>query len=192
MTATREDTIARGEKVVLRGRRSEDARNDYAWRRDPELARYDATHPITVSYEEFRRTYRSELAHADPRRRVYAIEDRRGRHIGSVMYYNIDLRRREAELGITIGEPADRGHGYGAEAVSLLIDHIFTASAITRVYLHTLDWNVRAQRAFRRAGFRPCGRVRRGEHRFYVMELLREWRWEREYQRRALPPSGGR
>jgi RimJ/RimL family protein N-acetyltransferase len=47
------------------------------------------------------------------------------------------------------------------------------------VYLKTLDWNVRAQRAFERAGFRMCGRLRRGMNTFVVMEFMSAWQ-ERE------------
>ena len=56
-----------------------------------------------------------------------------------------------------------------------------------RVYLHTLDWNVRAQKAFAAVGFRDCGRLRRGDNRFHVMEVRREWLWQRDYQRRSMP-----
>ncbi len=194
MTATESDVIAAGARVVLRRKRLSDAANDYAWRRDAELARYDAATPTSLSYDEFLATFREELRHAQPVRRTYAVDDREGGHIGNVMYYNIDHRRREAELGITIGDPAYWGRGCGSEAVALLVDYIFTETPLTRVYLHTLDWNVRAQRSFAGAGFRPCGRTRRGHHRFQIMEIRRAWLWQRDYPRRARkrPPRRGR
>jgi RimJ/RimL family protein N-acetyltransferase len=179
--------IASGQRVDLRVKRLSDAANDYAWRRDPVLARYDAARPTSLTYEEFLATFTEELLHPQPFRRTFAVVDHNEVHIGNVMYYNIDLQRREAELGITIGNPAYWGRGYGSEAVSLLVDHVFTVSSLTRLYLHTLDWNVRAQRAFESAGFRDCGRARRNQHRFHVMELRREWRYAREYGRRAVP-----
>ena len=186
MTTIESDVIASGSYVRLRRKRLSDAPNDYAWRRDPVLARYDAARPTQLTYEEFLATYTEELLHPQRFRRTYAVEDPSALHIGNAMYYNIDLQRREAELGITIGNPAYWSRGCGSEAVDLLIDHVFTATALARIYLHTLDWNVRAQRAFERAGFRQIGRSRRGEHRFRVMELRREWRWDREYARRAI------
>lgn len=177
MTTTQDDTIARGTQVALRHKRLSDAANDYAWRRDPDLARYDAARPITISYEDYLAAYTEELRSPHNLRKVYAVEDPHGRHIGNVMYYNIDLARREAEIGITIGISVYWGHGYGSDAVRLMADHIFATTPLTRLYLHTLDWNVRAQRSFARAGFRECGRTRRGGYRFCVMELRREWRW---------------
>jgi RimJ/RimL family protein N-acetyltransferase len=53
------------------------------------------------------------------------------------------------------------------------------------VYLKTLDWNVRAQRAFEKAGFQACGRSRRGGNVFVVMEFLSSWLDERAEKRRT-------
>jgi RimJ/RimL family protein N-acetyltransferase len=186
MTTVDSEIILAGKRVGLRRKRLSDAPADYAWRRDPVLARYDAASPIKLSYKEFLSTYTEELLHPKAFRRTYAVDDRSGIHIGNVMYYNIDQQRRETELGITIGNPAYWGRGFGSEAVDLLIDHVFTETSLTRVYLHTLDWNVRAQRAFESAGFTDCGRVRRADHVFHVMEVRRERRWDRDYPRRAM------
>ena len=183
--APHERELARGSRVVLRSKRLSDAPQDYAWRRDHDLARYDASPPLCGSYPEFLAAYTEELLHPPTYRRVVAVDDLRGHHIGNEMYYNIDLARREAEVGITIGEPAYWGRGYGSEAVELLIDYVFTNTSLTRLYLHTLDWNLRAQRSFARAGFRDCGRARRSGHFFHVMEVRREWRWREDYAVRA-------
>ena len=177
--ALADEWVAVGTKVRLRDKRLGDARSDYAWRRDETLARYDAARPLTQPYEDFFEHFREELRNPQPFRRTFAVEVHSangsddGVHIGNVMYYNIDLSRREAELGVTIGEPAYWGHGYGTEAVALLLDHVFSTTTLTRIYLHTLDWNVRAQRSFISAGFRDCGRSRRGEYRFHRMEIWR-------------------
>jgi len=175
VTTTDAGTIAVGRKVRLRRKRLSDAAADYAWRRDPVLVRYDAAQPLQQPYDQFLSAYAEELRYPPPYRRTFAVEDLADVHIGNVMYYNVDLARREAELGITIGKPAYWGSGYGTEAVRLLVAYVFAQTSLTRIYLHTLDWNVRAQRAFARAGFRDCGRTRRGRYRFHVMEVRREW-----------------
>ena len=51
----------RGAKVVLRDKLLEDAVNDYAWRTDVELSRFDATKPIKMSYGSFMQYSRGEL-----------------------------------------------------------------------------------------------------------------------------------
>ncbi len=107
--------------------------------------------------------------------RNLAIEDESGRRIGNVMYYNVDRWRKEAEIGISIGQREYWGRGYGSDAVRTLVRYLFRATDLRRLYLHTLDWNVRAQRAFYKAGFRPCGTAYRNGHTFVVMEVRRDW-----------------
>lgn len=175
MTTTVEGEVARGELIVLREKRLGDGLEDYRWRTDPELARYDAARPFAASYDDYIALYRDELTYPSPYRRTLAVEDNGGRHIGNVMYYNIDTIRREAEIGITIGDRTYWGRGYGTDAVRTLVRHIVAATGFRRVYLKTLDWNARAQRAFGKAGFRQCGRSRRGGNTFIVMECLAAW-----------------
>jgi len=175
VTTTIHGEVARGELVVLREKRLGDAPNDYRWRTDAELAHYDAARPFAATYHDYLALYRDELSYPSPYRHSLAIEDVDGRHIGNAMYYNIDTVRREAEIGITIGERDYWGRGYGADAVKTLVISIIEATGFRRVYLKTLDWNTRAQRAFERAGFRVCGRSRRGGNSFVVMEFLADW-----------------
>ena len=175
MTATHDQVVAVGRRVRLRHKQLSDARRDYTWRRDPDLTRHDAARPTILTYEEFLAQAADELQHPPhPYRRTFAVEAFDGEHIGNVMYYNLDTARREVELGITIGNEAYWGHGYGSEAVTLLLRHLFGETVVERVYLHTLDWNVRAQKSFTRAGFHICGKARRGEYRFLVMDIWRD------------------
>ena len=175
MTTTIEGEVARGELIVLREKRLSDAANDYAWRTDIELARFDAARPFAASFNDYAALFRDELAYPSPYRRSLAVETLDGRHIGNVMYYNIDTLRREAEIGITIGDRSFWGRGYGTDTVRTLVEHILRVTGFRRVYLKTLDWNRRAQRAFEKAGFRVCGRSRRAGNTFVVMEFMSAW-----------------
>ncbi len=179
MTAV-DDQVAHGTLVRLRRKRLDDAEADYQWRRDPELARFDAASPLRSSFQDFLVTYTEDLRYPSPFRRVFAIEDLDGCHIGNVMYYNIDERRGEAELGITIGDKRYWSQGYGSDAVRTFVDYLFSETPLRRIYLNTLDWNVRAQQSFRKAGFAPVGTNRRGFHSFITMECRREWQASRE------------
>lgn len=168
-----DDVVASGGLVRLRLKRLADARADYSWRRDETLARYDAARALQQPYEGFLANFRNDLLHPHNFRRTFSVESLAGEHIGNVMYYNIDLARHETELGVTIGDPDYWGRGLGTEAVRLLVDYVFNTTSLNRIYLHTLDWNLRAQRAFHSAGFRDTGRSRRGSHRFHRMEITR-------------------
>lgn len=170
-----DDEVACGSLIRLRRKRLADAQNDYAWRCDPELARFDAAAPLRVPFNDFLVSYREDINYPSPFRRVYAIETLDGTHIGNVMYYNIDEARGEAELGITIGDRRYWSSGYGRDAVRTFVRFLFEVGRMRRIYLNTLDWNVRAQRSFKAAGFVQYGTNKRGMHAFVSMEILREW-----------------
>jgi len=175
MTTLAHGEVARGAKVVLREKRLGDAWHDYHWRSQAELSRFDAARPLSITYPEYLALFREEILYPSPYRRSLAIETEEGRHIGNIMYYNIDALRQEAELGVTIGETDCWGKGYGTEAVRLLVERLLGRLGFRRVYLKTLDWNQRAQRAFQKAGFVECGRAFRSGNGFTLMEVRREW-----------------
>jgi RimJ/RimL family protein N-acetyltransferase len=171
---TYDDVVARGRRTVIRRKRLSDAADEYRWRSDAELARYDASRPVQVPFENYLRNWSFDYRFTDMGGRSFAIEDENGRHIGNVMYYNIDQTRSEAEIGISIGERRCWSAGYGTDAIIALTRVLLARGDIVRLYLHTLDWNVRAQRAFEKAGFRPCGTSWRDARTFVVMELWRQ------------------
>ena len=139
-----------GRLVVLREKRIEDVEADFAWRVDPELASLDATSPLRLSLKEYTRYFRDELEYPSPWSVRLAVDTLGGEHIGNVMYYDVDERKRQAELGIMIG--------------------------IERVYLHTLEWNERAQTVFKKTGFTPVRKVSRDGYNFILMEMIRsDW-----------------
>ena len=181
-----ERVFIKGEKVVLREKGIEDARDDYAWRVDEELASLDGTRPLNMSYEDFLKYAREDLAFPSTQSKRLAIDTHEGKHIGNCMYYDIDLRQGEAEMGIMIGERDFWSKGYGTDSVDSLLNHIFSTTPLTRVYLHTLEWNHRARRCFAKSGFREVKRVRRSRKDFILMEV---WRAEWEGSQRSKQKS---
>jgi RimJ/RimL family protein N-acetyltransferase len=182
-----------GVNVLLRDKCADDIADDYAWRRDTELSKLDATLPIQMSSAEFRRYAVEELGYNSRWSKRFAIdaldgdddddEIGPGRHIGNCMYYDIDERRSETELGIMIGDREYWGRGYGEDAVRTLLDYIFTSTALGKVYLHTLTWNDRARRSFTKAGFKEIREVRRNSKDFIRMEVVRaDWAEARRLQ----------
>ena len=166
-----------GDRVVLRDKSVGDIEADYVWRRDPELARLDGTEPLQMSLPDYRRLVRGELRSRNRESRRFGIETRDGRYIGTCMYYDVDERRSEAELGIMIGDREYWGSGLGTDAVSTLLDYVFTSTGLGRVFLHTLSWNSRARRCFSKAGFAEVRGVRRNGLDYVRMEISRE-EWE--------------
>lgn len=188
-----EEFLIVGEKVCIREKRLSDAEEDHSWRCDPELARLDAAAPLRMDYQEYLRQYKRELEYPSAFSRRFGIDTLDGGvHIGNCMYYDMDYFRGTAELGILLGNRDYWGGGYGTEAVQLLLYYMFNQMPIKRVYLHTLDWNHRAQRSFEKCGFTIIRPVKRSGWEFFFMELKRE-RWaelqkeeeEREARERA-------
>jgi len=175
VTNVHDDVVARGRRTVIRRKRLTDARDEYSWRSDPELARFDASRPVQTPFEAYERNWSFDYRFTDMPGRSFAVEDEAGRHIGNIMYYNIDAARGEAEVGISIGERDRWSGGYGSDAVEALVRVLFEGGRLSRFYLHTLDWNRRAQRAFEKAGFSACGTSWRDGHTFVVMEARRAW-----------------
>lgn len=80
--------------------------------------------------------------------------------IGSCALHNIDYRNRSAVFGIMIGESAARGRGFGTETARLMLDYAFTILGLHSVSLTVAGFNLAGQKAYARAGFRECGRLR--------------------------------
>ncbi len=178
--------IARGTRTVLRRKLPSDAADDYRWQCDAELARLDATTPLDCSFEDYQAEYVYELEQPGPLlRHTFAIDTLEdGRHIGNAVYYNVDTLRREAELGIMIGDRAYWDRGYGSDAVRTLVDYIFRTTGLERIYLKTLRDNTRAQKCFLKSGFRPGGYLEKDGYSFLLMEQTRA-----DWAKRARPEA---
>ncbi len=174
-----------GQHIVLREKRIEDAVVDFEWRVDPELAKLDATTPLRLTLDEYTRYFRDELEFPSPWSVRLAVETPDGEHIGNVMYYDVDERKKQAELGIMIGIKEYWGRGYGTDVVATVLKHIFMDTGIERVYLHTLTWNDRAQSAFKKSGFKVVRDVRKDGYDFLKMEITRE-DWLAEHPEAAV------
>jgi ribosomal-protein-alanine N-acetyltransferase len=167
-----------GKKVRLREKKLTDVRNDYAWQRDPELSRFDAVSVLDLPFAVYLLDYTAEIKKRRPNRFPLAIETMDGRHIGNCTCYEIDARKGEAQFGIMIGDAEYRDKGYGRDAVGTMVDFVFRTTGLNRIYLKTLDWNLRAQKCFARCGFMPCGQTKRNGHNFLLMEINKE-QWEK-------------
>ena len=119
----------------------------------------DPARPLTP--EAIEAAY-DRIARSEGRDRVdFAIYERAAlRPIGALNLRDIDHAHRTAEYGISIGDPADRGKGYGTEATMLLLDYAFHVLGLHNVWLDTVAYNEPALRAYAHAGFKVIGRRR--------------------------------
>jgi RimJ/RimL family protein N-acetyltransferase len=103
-----------------------------------------------------------ERAATDQERMYFTVyESSAWRAIGLCALRDIDLQHRTAEFGLAIGNRADRGKGYGTEAVMLLLDVAFTGLGLNNVQIEVFEFNHAGLRAYQKAGFKEIGRRRR-------------------------------
>jgi RimJ/RimL family protein N-acetyltransferase len=173
--------------IVVRRKVPADFADDFAWRTDPETSRFDGSPPLDMTFERYVLHAEREASMLDPNRRAFSI-DCGGRHVGNIMYYNASLDRESCEIGITVGNVAERGQGIGSLAVVLFLRYIWANTPFRRVVLHTLEWNERARRCFEKAGFAVDARVVRDGQALLSMDVRREWwlMWDGEGRFSAL------
>lgn len=75
------------------------------------------------------------------------------RPIGTIGLFDLDLNNGSAGLGISIGEPADRGRGLGSAMLRALLGWAFAHLRLERVWLEVYDFNPGARRVYQRVGF---------------------------------------
>jgi RimJ/RimL family protein N-acetyltransferase len=86
------------------------------------------------------------------------------RLLGFLQLTRIDSNARSAELGLMIGEPADRNRGLGLEAVTLALNYAWTELNLQRVALYVHGDNPAAIRCYAKAGFQIEGVMRRASY----------------------------
>jgi RimJ/RimL family protein N-acetyltransferase len=93
-----------------------------------------------------------------------------------------DWQQRDVWIGIGIGDAADRGKGYGSDAMRITLRYAFEELEMHRASLGVYADNERAWRSYQKAGFKIEGRQREVDLRDgrrwddFIMGVLRaEW-----------------
>jgi RimJ/RimL family protein N-acetyltransferase len=145
-------------RVVLKpfssGLSEEEWKGLYETFRDPEIAEWNGSSPLRTPFWLFKRFVLAETKRKD--RLAFIVLDEKGEYLGTVELYDI-LPGEQATLGILIGRKDRWGQGYGTEAVRALLAYAFGPLGLKRVRLRTFAHNLRARRAFLKAGFREVG-----------------------------------
>ena len=83
--------------------------------------------------------------------------------LGHIGYEYLDLRRRNTELGIVIGDRESLSKGIGTEAIKLFLNVCFNEMGLHRVGLRVMDYNDRGRRCYEKCGFKQEG-IHRAYH----------------------------
>lgn len=150
--------VVEGEKTRLRpakwGFSDDELWRRYRWSQDEVLQYWSGSIPGGRSYPHFTSTVAQRDWPSDGRRISYAILKRDdGELIGMVSCYNIDRKGGTGEIGIYLGEKEYWGQGYGTDALTAFLRHLFFDLGFEWIYLHTYQSNLRAQRSYTHVGF---------------------------------------
>ena len=77
--------------------------------------------------------------------------------IGTASIRHIDLQHRTAETGMGLLYESDRGHGFGQEVKSLVLDFAFEVMGIHTLMCTIDSRNERSQRSVERSGYTKAG-----------------------------------
>lgn len=119
-----------------------------------------------------------------------------GRLIGFVRLFWVDWMHGHALLSLGIGAPADRGQGYGSEALGLILRYAFEELGLHRLTAATAAYNTGALRFLGRHGFQAEVRRRQavardGQYWDVVLLGLLRSEWEaRRAEAEAAAPAG--
>lgn len=83
-----------------------------------------------------------------------------GISIGAVAFLNFDANQNKAELRKLIGEPEYREKGYAKEATILWLKYGFQTLGLKKIYLNTLNTNIRNIKLNEELGFKVEGILR--------------------------------
>lgn len=150
-----------------------DLMSNYQWANDRELIRLAGMHPTPKSAREIERWYESVVGNQEVE--VFAMKTADHDYFGNIELRSIDHRCGRAEVGVLIG---DRGYwqkGYGSRAVRALCRFAFEELRFHRLYAKVLEYNPRAQRVFKKCGFKEEGIERQAHYaqgRFWDVVML--------------------
>ncbi|MEZ4668643.1 MAG: GNAT family protein [Anaerolineae bacterium] len=149
-----------GKRVTLRGMTRDDMERLWQFNNDVEVELAGGGDPpMPQSLPRLQAEYDQNVGSGGRDGAAFAIEAD-GLFIGQCALFNFDEVAHTAELGITIGDKAYWGKGYGREAITLLLDYAFRLRNLRKVWLKVNGNNERGIGAYRACGFVEEGRLR--------------------------------
>jgi diamine N-acetyltransferase len=179
-----------GNRLRLRAIEREDIPRFVKWLNDPEVREHiSLVKPLSIPQEE--KWYENLLLQpaAEHPLVIERLSDgNQWEPIGNIGFMDINWINRSTEFGIFIGDKSCWSHGYGREAIELLIRYGFNTLNMNRIYLRVDETNLRGIRCYEHAGFIHEGRQRQAklENGQYIdllmMSILRsEWQARQSY-----------
>lgn len=172
-----------GEKVRLTALTQEDMGPMTRWFQESDFPRLLDAVPAYPRTESHWKKWLDER-HAQKDVYVFAIRTQDTNElVGWIELEGILWTHRNCWIAIAIGDPAQRGKGYGYDALCVVLDYIFNELNLHRVQLTVFEYNTAGRALYERLGFTHEGAFRQALERdgqrydIYLYGLLRhEWR----------------
>lgn len=129
----------------------------YAWENDPAV--WSVSDTLAPFSRHALETF-IELQRCDPFRSGQlrlVIETLDERPVGAADLFEIDPLHRRAGVGMLIHSPEDRGQGYAADALTILVDYARDILGLHQLWCGVGTDNAASLKLFRRLGFSPSG-----------------------------------
>ncbi|HEU5433040.1 MAG TPA: GNAT family N-acetyltransferase, partial [Thermomicrobiales bacterium] len=154
-------SIWQGPKVRLRAIEPGDWSAFHAWNQDDDIARRLYQIPFPQSQAALQRWTEREArrVHKDDAFR-WVVEDAMGNAVGAINTHPCDRRNGTFGYGVHI-DRAQRGQGYAAEAIRLVLRYFFDELGYQKAHVHVYAFNAPSIRLHEQLGFQREGRPRR-------------------------------
>jgi RimJ/RimL family protein N-acetyltransferase len=127
------------------------------WMHDPEYLRMLWTKPARpLSPAQVKKAYEAIEKEMDEGKSTFYFTIRMredDRLVGFIRIYWIEWTNGNGWLELGIGDPNDRRHGYGSEALSLALRYAFAEINLYRLSAMVPEYNLAAMHLFTKAGF---------------------------------------
>jgi RimJ/RimL family protein N-acetyltransferase len=181
-----------GKLVALRRPDPNDLPSVVRWYQDREVARLTRYQARPMNSAEVQRFFEQRMLAPDAL--AYSIAELPDwRLVGFTTFSALDGDNGSVMFHITIGERDAWGRGLGTEVTELMLGHAFERLGLHRVGLSVFSYNLRAIKAYQKAGFKIEGRLREAIQRdgrywdeIQMGALAGEW-FERQYGRADMP-----
>jgi RimJ/RimL family protein N-acetyltransferase len=149
-----------GERVQLRRHDPKNYGLYAEWYGDPEVWHLTSWARAPLGRSAVKRLFEErELSTTDDSFAIHPTGEKTP--VGVISLMNLSEANESAELSVIVGRPDDRSHGYGAEAIGLIVRYAFEDLGLNRVGLSVFDFNDTAISTYERLGFAHEGRLRR-------------------------------
>ncbi len=140
-----------GKRIYLRTLTEKDASEEYCnWLNDPVVNKFLETRKATI---EDLKKYINEKRSCENCIFLGIFLRNSNKHIGNIKLEPIDFEKKEATVGILIGDKDCWGKGICTEAIKLLVGYAFKNYNINKIKLGVITENIGAIRCYLNAGF---------------------------------------